>query len=870
MLIPSRPRLSRPAPEPVSDYLEGGASAKRSVIRLLKAELRKRDMEDSIAFIVEFDAWKYAGDSLRKAFLHELQRQLNEELKRRDVREKIAVDVRHVAKEYEEKKPEASFMACVKAWGRDNIGLLLFLLLWVLVLVLGAVPRLRLLALVGGPVGPIGLILVEVSRNLRRQMVQKIIEYPPQDPVEFESKFDEMMTRLQDIWRRRCKHTTNERAGPTVLIVFDNLDRCPPDTAYESLTTIKTFLSANTQFNCCYVVPCDDEALKCHLKEKVKDTPPEEFLRKFFATTIRILDPPEEEIVALLERLLEKENVAPDDFQKAAVNVVASSSLRNPRRIKKYINALASAWSLARERERAGLLKLSPGDMELLARLVMIDQEWPSAYAEILRRPDYLPVLEEGNRPSTEQRDTLPGPGRAEELFPEELLRFAKATRSLGSRDMHKMLRLIEVGDVSSAFVNALDSRDTTVVTRRFAEIGSDQEKAQGLLRGIRDHVKLLQKTQAYLLLANDLCTLARMLEVVPNNLRAGLASLIVTHLGSEPESLKHVAIDDASPVFAALDVYVADQSRNRHVEGVAVRFIDGFVANPELRDSLLEVFVKHPNALSERDAGGVVTAFQKDFNAGKIGKVLELATKASQIEVFAVSMAENLIPNVVEKLDVSLSSENRAKLEFFLKPAIKKGVSPDSKRRLLDKLTQVLQNVPSWDHGKDDGLSYVEAMDDEDFLERQAAGALCKRIKLLCQVAASHQALQPAVERRALIQRLRLAHIADDDSEQREAVERTADFIKRASGDETATLTSRVIGLELDQVHFDAIYSSIEASMLQAAAPDQKKLLWSLLQQLAQKCQANSIQRTAVKMLTGGKELDIEIVLEAIHGLAK
>lgn len=46
-----------------------------------------------------------------------------------------------------------------------------------------------------------------------------------------------------------------------LVVVIDNIDRCPSDLAYQMLTDVKTFLS-NEKYNLVFIVPVDDEALK--------------------------------------------------------------------------------------------------------------------------------------------------------------------------------------------------------------------------------------------------------------------------------------------------------------------------------------------------------------------------------------------------------------------------------------------------------------------------------------------------------------------------------------------------------------------------------------------------------------------------------
>ncbi|MBU0569584.1 KAP family NTPase, partial [Patescibacteria group bacterium] len=79
-----------------------------------------------------------------------------------------------------------------------------------------------------------------------------------------------------------------------LLIIVDNLDRVKQEKTVEILATIKTFLELK---NCIFLVQCDEEAIKEHLKhiyarnevgDESKAYNTDEFLRKFFNTYMYI------------------------------------------------------------------------------------------------------------------------------------------------------------------------------------------------------------------------------------------------------------------------------------------------------------------------------------------------------------------------------------------------------------------------------------------------------------------------------------------------------------------------------------------------------------------------------------------------------
>lgn len=181
-----------------------------------------------------------------------------------------------------------------------------------------------------------------------------------------------------------------------IIFIFDNIDRCTPDCAYETLSTIKTFMD---QKNCMYIIPCDDEAIKDHLKSKMagcttNENYAGEFMDKIFNTYFRI---PEiktlDRDAFIFDKLDSLQSVELEDEEKTDIKQVMyhAYKLNTPREIKRFINDFVMYYQIAKVAD----LSL-PNDKKLLkhkvlfAIMIVIKQKWQFAEKDILENNNYL------------------------------------------------------------------------------------------------------------------------------------------------------------------------------------------------------------------------------------------------------------------------------------------------------------------------------------------------------------------------------------------------------------------------------------------------------------------------------------------------
>jgi len=183
-----------------------------------------------------------------------------------------------------------------------------------------------------------------------------------------------------------------------IIIVFDNLDRCEPKYAYETLSTIKTFMDVE---NCFYIVPCDDIAVKQYIVNNYSitqsgevtfaETLGVEFFDKLFDTYIRIPILQEIDRDKFIEEQL-KELLVYEELIKYlhVIKQILYFGYKGltPRQIKKFINDFSSYYLLAKniDPNKKTLLK----DIPFFAIMMVIKQKWNYMENEFIKNAQLL------------------------------------------------------------------------------------------------------------------------------------------------------------------------------------------------------------------------------------------------------------------------------------------------------------------------------------------------------------------------------------------------------------------------------------------------------------------------------------------------
>ncbi len=387
-------------------------SGKSTIAENLQKELKSENIP-----IVIFDVWKHEGDALRRTFIQELVRQLQdattygekffpEEFKLDERLDKTGRSVTKGNLEIDFKR----FKPLLR-----KIGLILGITLLVLTLigwliyyqysifydsyVQNIISALTyIISLVSG-----GALLAWFAKNMSTFVTSNDITYSIdrfKDPHEFEKEFIRVLQALK-----------NKR----ILIVFDNLDRVSGKNSVRIISTIKTFLEPIDkdlkEKEVVFLIPCDVEAIKGHLLKVFKDeigddseshSYSNEYLRKFFNTILWI---PEFYSIELQRFAHEKlKETLIEDFDNDKLSwLITKVFKQNPRQIIQFINILISNYLLIKKRVEEDWLEedFLKNNISQLAKFLLLNQKFPLILDNYRKTSTY--DLRENPNKNTEQ-----------------------------------------------------------------------------------------------------------------------------------------------------------------------------------------------------------------------------------------------------------------------------------------------------------------------------------------------------------------------------------------------------------------------------------------------------------------------------------
>lgn len=362
--------LNVPTPFNIGLYGEWG-SGKSSIIKTAQTQL-EFNPNQKIKFVI-YDAWKYANDSFRRMFLKTLQEQLK--FVGKDLFDSFYQNTT------QDKKIEQKFN-WKYLWLILSFGLLAIFLTYFFTDVKNQNFIITIQAIL-----TVVTALIGFFKNAFTDYKITLSKPAMFAPEQFEEAFDEITQWLFD--KKQLAHPKKwiseknimENTCDKLVIVIDNIDRCDKKTAYELLTNIKNFIG--TKKGIIFLVPVDDEALKRHMQEHNKENSKEsdEFLRKFFNTTIKIKHFQPRDLFEFANKLNSKNVLG---FSPDTINIVAKEYASNPRRIIQLFNNLTSELKTVESKYKKSFVEKN---QSLVAKLLIIREEWADVFKEITKHP---------------------------------------------------------------------------------------------------------------------------------------------------------------------------------------------------------------------------------------------------------------------------------------------------------------------------------------------------------------------------------------------------------------------------------------------------------------------------------------------------
>lgn len=323
---------------------------------------------DSNTILVIFDVWKYEADALRRSFILDIALQLKEKGILGDsliekIKEKLYLDISRPREEF-----RWSWRSLIVGCG-IFLAVLFVQLTFTKNLTLAAVLSSFLAALIGS--------LSDLIRTTVSVDKITIAEDKINSPEEFSDEF---------------KNLFNEIGNRRLVIAIDNLDRVDRDKAVELLGTIKTFLaSEKSKDGIVFIVSCDDQAIKEYLmavyvkENKNSEFDPDEFLRKFFNTVLKIPKFLNLELDSYTKALLKQTKIFVFKNNLDLELIINYTFRDNPREIKQFINNLTTYYLIALERVEAGELDKTfvNKNIPFIAKLLIFRQKFSIVYTHM-------------------------------------------------------------------------------------------------------------------------------------------------------------------------------------------------------------------------------------------------------------------------------------------------------------------------------------------------------------------------------------------------------------------------------------------------------------------------------------------------------
>lgn len=437
----------------------GWGTGKSSIIRTAQDRIEKVHKK-KVRFIT-YDAWKYANDSFRRMFLLKVQ----QELKMRQTEE--------MSRFYQSETAEAEPKTKLSAKGIA----LAVIVVAIISIVLLLIPNVTIEWKIAVPtIGTLGTFLLALLNGCFYDLKISYSKPALFAPEQFEECFKQMMSKclkdtswIKEKWEDLKDYVEEGEVSikglEKLVIVIDNIDRCPSDMAYQLLTDIKTFLS-NEEYNLVFVVPVDDEALKKHLFRKLDhknydiDKEKEEFLRKFFNVTLRIKPHQETELHHFAHEINRENNLG---YSNETLSIVAKEFADNPRRIIQLLNNLSGDLALYDQEF------VSKYETAICVALIL-QEVYPDFYKRVTKDLNLVKQFEVDGENNSE-KDDLKGfmriAGYALKKAPiEDLGRIFTNTSSIFSdlpADMQKSVRSYDATKVIK-FANDNGDKKTTLV----------------------------------------------------------------------------------------------------------------------------------------------------------------------------------------------------------------------------------------------------------------------------------------------------------------------------------------------------------------------------------------------------------------------
>lgn len=358
-------------------------SGKSTVLKLLTESLKE---ERRIA-IKEFSVWKYSDDTttLQRRIIRQVKQELKSDAKKQTEKD-FSSKMNDSVEENNVTMQGNNFGALLIAPFTGNIlvavVVTIFSLLQISILfaqpfvdwITTNFPMIILFYTTAAIFNKSAITVTKANKTALRPMV-----YDDQ----FENEFKSTVQRY-----------TKAKKIDKLVLVFDDLDRLPPNQLYSALNTIKSFLKAD---KCIFIVPCDERVLRDELEyvfeSRQSTVDVSEFLNKTFDVTMKMPMVEKNNMRTYAMKLLEDNNIdwyhngKVQEHIHSIISTLIHSEIDTPRKVKKNLNAFASDWYLAEKRDNSSGSDILTAHPRKIAIMTVIKTNYLKFYEIIQENP---------------------------------------------------------------------------------------------------------------------------------------------------------------------------------------------------------------------------------------------------------------------------------------------------------------------------------------------------------------------------------------------------------------------------------------------------------------------------------------------------
>ncbi|PWJ89045.1 KAP-like P-loop domain-containing protein [Oceanotoga teriensis] len=351
-------------------------SGKSSILKTLEERIKEDNKLKKDLKVFKYDALRYTGEDFKKSFIKEIKNQFDLESEEQ---------LENYFKDDDEKIEHK-----VGVKNKKIIDLMVFLPL--IFIIMALIPDvniyLKILSIILGPLLSYFAYMIKDSLVQYKVKITKAKDFNTEELYEIMDEAISKTTKNNTVQKWFKSDVMLRDYNPKkVIMIIENIDKCPKERVIEIISALRSPLNhkyLNT------IIPIDESIIIKTLTGSYEDI--EEIIRGIFNTIIRIKSYSNKDLFTYTNELIQKEGL---EFSTIIADMVSQEFSKNPRRIIHFLNNLSSEKILIEKLEQKDMIKNVSSNMEFVAKIQIIKEEWPELFEKITQEPELLKYIDE-------------------------------------------------------------------------------------------------------------------------------------------------------------------------------------------------------------------------------------------------------------------------------------------------------------------------------------------------------------------------------------------------------------------------------------------------------------------------------------------